>query len=308
MPSSFGRPAGGPPRPVARAFTLFGQRIAAEPISPGLYIVATPIGNLGDVTLRALNVLAAADRIVCEDSRVTRRLLDAYGIATPTGLYHEHNARRVRPRLLSQLDEGASLALVSDAGMPLISDPGYKLVEEAARAGHAVHPVPGASATLAALAASGLPTDRFFFEGFLPSKRTARRKRLDELKQVPATLIFFESPRRLAAALEDLADCLGPRPAAIARELTKRFEEVRRDSLDALARSLTGAETVKGEIVIVVAPPGDGPGEEIDLDAILNTLLETMSVRDAANAAAQETGVSRKAAYARALELSGKQS
>lgn len=287
----------------ARRFTVAGASFPVPPLAPGLYVVATPIGHLDDISLRALKVLAAADLVVCEDSRVTRKLLAAYGITTRLAAYHEHNAARVRPGLVARLAQGDRLALVSDAGTPLVSDPGYRLVGAAIAAGVPVVPVPGASAPLAALSVSGLPSDRFFFEGFLPAKRVARRNRLARLKAVPATLIIFESPRRLAAALADMADMLGPRPAAVGRELTKRFEEMRRGPLDELARAY--AETApKGEIVIVVGPSGESEGvSETDLDALLADLLAAASVRDAAEAAAAQLGIARRRAYARALEL-----
>src|SRR6202521_73128 len=221
---------------VSGHYVVAGQTIVAPPLVPGLHVVATPIGNLGDVTLRALEVLAGADLIACEDTRVTRRLLDHYGITTPLAPYHEHNAAAARPKLLARLAAGDAVALVSDAGTPLISDPGFKLAREAGAAGHAVTALPGASAVLAALAVSGLPTDRFMFEGFLPAREGQRRKRIDEIKVIPATLVLFETGPRIAAALADLAAALGPREAAICRELTKLYEEVRRGDLASLAR------------------------------------------------------------------------
>src|SRR5262245_9461562 len=204
-----------------KRYVLGGRPVEAPALAPGLHIVATPIGNLRDVTLRALDVLAAADVVACEDTRVTRKLLDHYGIATPLTPYHEHNAAEARPKLLARLAQGAAIALVSDAGTPLVSDPGFKLVRAARDAGYAVTALPGPSATLAALAVSGLPTDRFFFEGFLPAKEAQRRARIAELKRVPATLVLFETGPRIAASLADLADGLGSREAAVGRELTK---------------------------------------------------------------------------------------
>lgn len=301
-----GAPAPATPPP---AFAIAGTRFAAPPLAAGLYVVATPIGNLDDITLRALKVLAAADLVVCEDSRVTRRLLAAYAIRARLAAYHEHNAGKVRPALLARLAAGASLALVSDAGTPLVSDPGYRLVGAALAAGHAVVPVPGPSAPLAALSVSGLPTDRFFFEGFLPPRPAARRRRLQRLRDVPATLVVFESPRRLAACLADMADTLGPRAAVIARELTKRFEELRRAPLDALAAACAAAPAPKGEVVLLVAPPGADQGAPADrdsLDAVLGELLAGMSLRDAADAAAARLGLSRKETYGRALALAGR--
>src|SRR5262245_1737449 len=246
-------PAARPRRERARHYLLNGQSAIAPPLAPGLHLVATPIGNLRDVTVRALEVLAAADLIACEDSRVTRKLLDHYGIATSLTPYHEHNAAQARPKLLARLAEGAAIALVSDAGTPLVSDPGYKLVREARAAGASVTALPGASAVLAALTLSALPTDRFFFEGFLPAKEAARRARIAELKRIPATLVLFETGPRIADALADLAAELGPRQAALCRELTKLYEEVRRGDLGTLAREAAQADEPRGEIVIVVA-------------------------------------------------------
>ena len=246
-----GRPAHtqtAPPR--AASFTVFGHKVEAPPLAPGLHVVATPIGNLGDMSLRALATLAAADAILAEDKRVTRPMLSHYGIATPLVAYHEHNAAEARPRIIERLVQGACLALVSDAGTPLVSDPGYKLVVDAVAAGVAVHGVPGASAVMAALVVAGLPTDRFFFEGFLPPKSAARRQRVAALAAIPGTLVFFESPRRVAETLEDLAAVLGPRDAAMARELTKHFETVRRGTRVSLAAELA-AEVIGGEPVAV---------------------------------------------------------
>jgi 16S rRNA (cytidine1402-2'-O)-methyltransferase len=273
--------------------------------SAGLYIVATPIGNLRDITLRAIDVLRAADLIACEDTRVTARLIAAHGIHTPTTAYHDHNASRVRPGLLRRLVAGETVALVSDAGTPLISDPGYRLVRAAIDADIPVIAIPGASALLGALAVAGLPTDRFLFAGFLPSRHTARRTALESLAEVPATLVFFESPKRLAASLRAMADVLGRREATVARELTKRFEETRRGTLDFLARHYAEAGPPKGELVIVVAPPDPGPPayDDAAVDAMLLAALEAGSVRDAATAVAARTGRPRKALYRRALAL-----
>ncbi len=286
------------------AFTAFGLRAEAEPIPPGLHVVATPIGNLGDISFRALATLAAADAIVAEDTRVTKTLLAHYGITTPLVAYHEHNAAVMRPHLLARLAGGAALALVSDAGTPLISDPGFKLVMDALAQNIAVISVPGASAVLAALVVAGLPTDQFFFEGFLPQKSAARRGRIAELSPIPGTLIFFESPRRVAETLSDLATVLGPRDAAIARELTKYFETVRRGLLPDLASIVSAEPPPKGEIVVLVGPPGAKPATQPDLDARLKKALEAHSVKDAAAVVSAETGQPRRKAYARAIELS----
>jgi 16S rRNA (cytidine1402-2'-O)-methyltransferase len=287
--------------------TAQATRITRSELAPGLYVTATPIGNLGDVTLRALSVLMSADLVLCEDTRVTRRLLDRFGLRPQLLAYHEHNAASVRPRVLERLGAGESVALVSDAGTPLISDPGYKLVQAAIEAGHQVFPIPGASAVLAALVAAGLPTDRFFFEGFLPAKSGQRKTRAAELAEIPATLVLYESGPRLSASLRDLADGLGARDAAVCRELTKKFEEVRRGTLAQLAAHYDEAGEPKGEIVIVVAPP-DADGETISddaLDAKLANALTKLSVKDAADAVAAETGMKRRAVYQRALALAG---
>jgi 16S rRNA (cytidine1402-2'-O)-methyltransferase len=287
-----------------RRYVLAGQSIAASAAAPGLHLVATPIGNLRDVTLRALEVLAGADLIACEDTRVTRKLLDHYGIATPLTPYHEHNAETARPKILARLAAGESVALVSDAGTPLVSDPGFKLLQAACAAGHHVEALPCASAVLAALSVAGMPTDRFFFEGFLPPKQAGRRARIAELKAVPATLVFFESGPRLAAALTDLAEVLGARAAAVCRELTKMHEEVRRSDLTRLARQYAeGAET-RGEIAIVVAPPGEDVSSNEDIDALLRNALARVSVKDAVGEIALATGRPRREVYQRALALS----
>src|SRR5208282_4324615 len=261
--------------PTAPSFVAFGLRAEAEPIAPGLHVVATPIGNLRDITLRALATLAAADAIIAEDTRVSRNLLAHYGIATPLVAYHEHNAAAMRPLLIARLLKGEKLALISDAGTPLVSDPGFKLVGEALSANIPVTSAPGPSAVLAALVVAGLPTDRFFFEGFLPAKSGARRARIAELAAVPGTLVLFESPRRLTEALTDLAAVLGSRQAAVARELTKHYESVRRGALEQLAADYERDGPPKGEIVLLVAPPGedaptlDGPALDEKIRAAL---------------------------------------
>ncbi|MFO1117428.1 MAG: 16S rRNA (cytidine(1402)-2'-O)-methyltransferase [Beijerinckiaceae bacterium] len=291
--------------PAPSSFTAFGLRAEAEPIAPGLHVVATPIGNLRDISLRALATLAAAEAVIAEDTRVTRTLLAHYGIATPLIAYHEHNAQVVRPQILARLEKGAALALVSDAGTPLVSDPGFKLVAEAVAAGVPVTAVPGASAVLAALVVAGLPTDRFFFEGFLPQKSAGRRARLAELAAVPGTLVFFETPRRIVEVLEDCAAVLGAREAAVARELTKHFETVRRGPLQELARIFATDEVLRGEIVLLVGPPAAGVGDigEADLDARIRAALAGNSVKDAAAIVSGETGQPRRRVYARALQL-----
>ena len=289
---------------MASQFTVLGLAAEAERLQPGLHVVATPIGNLGDITLRALSVLAAADAILAEDKRVTRVLLAHYGVTTPIIAYHEHNAAEMRPVVLERLAAGQALALVSDAGTPLVSDPGYKLVEAAIEAGHPVTAIPGASAVLTGLVLSGLPTDRFFFEGFLPSKSGERRRRARELEAVPGSLVFFEAPHRITETLADLAAVLGDRTAAVARELTKRFEQVRRGSLPELAATYAKEGPPKGEIVLIVGP-GGGQAEAGDaaIDAALRRALETHSQRDAVQLVAGEMGLPRKRVYARALRL-----
>jgi 16S rRNA (cytidine1402-2'-O)-methyltransferase len=289
-----------------RNFYLHGVRISAPPLAPGLYVVATPIGNLADVTLRALSILAAADLILAEDTRVSRTLLSRYGIETALSPYHEHNAAAARPRAILRIAEGRALALISDAGTPLISDPGYKLVSEAIAAGLAVTAAPGASAALAALCVAGLPTDRFFFEGFLPPRSGARRERINALARVPGTLVFYEAPSRLAETLADLLIELGARPAAVARELTKLHEEVRRGPLDVLSQHYAGAGEPKGEIVIVVGAAG--AAEAISEEALAEELrlaLGALSVKDAAAAVAARNGLPRRQVYALALALVG---
>ena len=270
--------------------------------------MATPIGNLEDMSPRALAVLASVDRVACEDTRRTGRLLARHGISARLVSYHEHNAARVRPALLRTLADGGSVALVSDAGTPLISDPGYKLVSEAVSAGVHVTGCPGPSAPLLALILSGLPTDRFYFGGFLPSKAGPRREALVSLRSLDATLVFLESPRRLALSLADMEAVFGPRPAAVARELTKLHEEVRRGSLDELASHYAAAGAPRGEVVIVVDGERGDTAQPVlsdaDIDARLDRLLAGGTVRDAAATLSAETGLPRRALYTRALARS----
>lgn len=287
-----------------RGFAIAGQRLAAPKAAPGLYLVATPIGNLGDITLRALETLAGVDIVACEDTRITRRLMERFAIETTLMPYHEHNAAAMRPKLLDRLAQGGSVALVSDAGTPLISDPGFKLVREATTAGFTVTAVPGPSAVLTALCVAALPTDRFFFEGFLPPKPAARRARLAELARIDATLIVFESGARVQESLRDLAAAMGAREAAICRELTKLHEEVRRGTLAELAQAADALET-RGEFVLVIAPPAADAGvmNETALDELLRGALATGSVKDAVAQATELSGRPRREIYARALEL-----
>ncbi|MCB1382699.1 MAG: 16S rRNA (cytidine(1402)-2'-O)-methyltransferase [Notoacmeibacter sp.] len=270
-----------------------------------LHLVATPIGNLADITIRALETLAGADIVACEDTRTTRILLDRYGIRAKTVAYHEHNAAEAGPRLIAALKEGRSVALVSDAGTPLVSDPGYRLVGEAVEAGIRVVPVPGASAVLSALTASGLPSDAFFFAGFLPTRDGQRRTRLEALRAVPATLVIYESPRRLAESLSAMAATLGvERLAVVARELTKTFEEFRRATLAELAAHYAEAGAPKGEVVVCIAPPveGDAP-DEADIDALLLNLARDLPAAKAAGEAAKMTGLSKQDLFNRLVAL-----
>ena len=288
----------------SRCYTPFGTAIGATKAAPGLYLVATPIGNLRDITLRALEVLAGVDVIACEDTRVTRKLLERYGIATPLTPYHEHNAVEARPELLARLADRQAVALVSDAGTPLISDPGLKLVRATCEARHVVTALPGASSVLAALSVAALPTDRFFFEGFLPAKQAARQKRLSVLANIPATLVLFESGPRLCATLADLGAAFGARSAVICRELTKLHEEVKRGDLETLARDYASGAETRGEFVIVVAPPAVKEEITDDIDELLRDALMRVSVKDAVGEVALVTGRSRREVYQRALVLS----
>ena len=287
-----------------RSFRLHNVTVPARPLEPMLYLVATPIGNLGDITLRALETLAGADVLACEDTRVTRVLLDRYGINNRPYAYHEYNADEAGPKLLAALAGGRSVALVSDAGTPLVSDPGYRLALQAIDAGYRVVPIPGASAPLAALVGSGLPNDAFFFAGFLPVKDKARRDRLAALSAVPATLLFFESPHRIAATLAAAADVLGAdRKASVCRELTKTFEEFRRGTLAELSAHYGDVDNVKGEIVLVIGPPPEMATPEADVEAILLDLSQSLPTAKAAAEAARVTGLPRRDLYQRLLSM-----
>jgi 16S rRNA (cytidine1402-2'-O)-methyltransferase len=293
---SWGEPSGAP---------TASKPARGYPAPVGLSVVATPIGNAGDITLRALDTLKRVAAVVCEDTRVTSKLCAIHGVRVPLVAYHDHNAEQMRPVLLGRLKRGEALALVSDAGTPLISDPGYKLVQACVDEGVAVTALPGASAVLAALTLAALPTDRFFFAGFLPPRSIARRGEIEALKPVPASLVFYEAPQRLAECLQDLADILGDRPAAVARELTKRFEETRRERLSVLAARYAAEEAPKGEIVIVVGPPAPAETavDAADLDAQLASALARTTLRDAVAAVAEATGLPRRQVYQRALAL-----
>ena len=301
------RGSGPPGERLAERLAAEIKGLMVEPLAPGLYLVATPIGNLADITLRALSVLASADQLYCEDTRHSRKLLSRYGISRSAATYHEHNADRVRPRILAELAAHRAVALATDAGTPLISDPGFKLARAALDEGHTVISIPGPSAVLAALTASGLPTDTFLFAGFLPPRSAARRARIAELEKATATLVLFETPSRLAAMLDDLADILGDRVAAVARELTKLHEEVRRDSLSGLA-AWAGSAEVRGEIVVLVAPPAAKEISDAAIVARLEGALATMSVRDAVKTVAEALGAARTRVYDLAIELRRRQS
>jgi 16S rRNA (cytidine1402-2'-O)-methyltransferase len=300
--SSYGTDAGTGAQP--RTFSIGAQIVSAPRPAPGLYLVATPIGNLGDITLRALETLAGVDVIACEDTRITRRLAERYAISAELALYHEHNAAQARPKILKLLAEGAAIALVSDAGTPLISDPGFKLVREACAAGFAVTAIPGPSAVLTSLSVAALPTDRFFFEGFLPAKAHARRVRLAELARIDATLVMFESGGRVQETLVDLAETMGARDGAICRELTKVHEDIRRAPIAELAKAADTLET-RGEFVLVIGPPpkdADVMGQDA-LDEFLRSSLLRDSVKDAVAHAVELSGRPRREVYARALAL-----
>ncbi|MGD1933336.1 MAG: 16S rRNA (cytidine(1402)-2'-O)-methyltransferase [Candidatus Phaeomarinobacter sp.] len=280
-----------------------GQPNTPRDLAPGLHIAATPIGNARDVSLRLLDALAAADLVLCEDTRETSKLLSIHGISARLESYHEHNAERMRPRVLTKLADGAAIVLVSDAGTPLVSDPGYKLVRDVIAEGHAITALPGPSSLLAALCVAGLPTDRFFFQGFLPAKQGARAKTIAELAPVPATLVILETAKRLDATLSALADGLGDRDAAVTRELTKRFEEVRRGTLPDLSAHYAKEGPPRGEIVLVIGPPAQVAADDDALDTALQIAMQSQSASRAAAEVAKALNVPRKRAYARALEL-----
>ena len=272
-------------------------------LAPGLYVVSTPIGNLRDITLRALDILASADSVCAEDTRVAGKLLSAFGVSARLRPYHDHNGAQARPALLNELLTGARIALMSDAGTPLVSDPGYKLVREAVERGIPVYSIPGASAPLAALASSGLPTDCFTFAGFPPPRSSARQAFLREFAGIRGTLIFFEGPSRLVASLADMAEVLGAREAAVARELTKKFEETRRGTLAELAAHYAGAGPPRGEIVVLVGPGEDVVASEDALDAAIAAADETRPMKETAAEIAAKLGLGRRVVYERMLEL-----
>jgi 16S rRNA (cytidine1402-2'-O)-methyltransferase len=295
---------------TSRRYSIGAAVFEAEKRRPGLYVTATPIGNLRDITIRALETLAGVDRVLCEDTRIASKLLDRYGIRNKLSPYHEHNAQKVRPGILADLKDGAAIALVSDAGMPLVSDPGYKLVAEAAGIGIHVEAIPGASATLMSLALSGLPTDRFLFSGFLSHKTGERQAALAELKNMRASLIFFESPNRIVDTLRAIAEVMGDRAVAVTRELTKLHEEVVRGSASEVAVALAARPSIKGEITLVVGPPDLSIAEASvdEIDAALKEATQSLSAGQAAARVARQLGIPKKHAYARLLSLKNERS
>jgi 16S rRNA (cytidine1402-2'-O)-methyltransferase len=287
-----------------RHYSIEGQGFQASPLPGGLHVVATPLGNLADVTLRSLSVLAAADIVLCEDTRISSRLMNRFAISTPLKPYHDHNAASVRSAILSRLSEGAAIALISDAGMPLVSDPGFKLVRHCIEKGIPVDVIPGPSAPVTALALSGLPSDQFLFAGFLSPKQSGRRRQLKELASFHTTLIVFESANRLLASLKDIAEVMGPRQIAIAREMTKLHQEVLRGDANSLIEKITLRGTLKGELTLVIAPPTDSVNlSYAEVSERLSKLLEDYPASKAAALLAQETGQPKSAIYEMAVEL-----
>jgi 16S rRNA (cytidine1402-2'-O)-methyltransferase len=287
-------------------YIIGAHRFEADPIAPGLHVVATPIGNMGDITIRALATLAAADTILCEDTRTSGKLMERFAVRTRLAPYHEHNAQAVRPHILERLSQGASIALISDAGMPLVSDPGYRLVKEAAALGIPVTACPGPSAVLTGLALSGLPTDRFLFAGFVPQKQGERKRVFAEFAALRATLIFFESPHRIIETLHDLSAALPGRSVAVTRELTKLHEEVLRGTAEEIAAQLESRASVKGEITLLVGPPGEEEAvSEEDLDAAITQALSAMPASKAASEVAKRFRLNRADIYQRILAAKG---
>ncbi len=290
---------------MSKSFILFGHVQPAPPLLSGLYIVATPIGNLGDISIRALATLAASDIILAEDKRVSQTLMTHYGIKTKLVSYHEYNAEAMRPEIMEKLKAGLVIAQISDAGTPLISDPGFKLVEAGLEGGFTIVPIPGASAILTALVSAGLPTDKFYFEGFLPAKSVERRRRIRELENVPGTLVFFEAPHRVQETLIDLFGVLGDRDAVAARELTKKFEETRRGTLTELAIAYQQGAEIRGEFVLLVgaAPNIKTAITDDDIDAKLREIMIMHTAKDAAAIVAADLGLPKRQIYARTLQL-----
>jgi 16S rRNA (cytidine1402-2'-O)-methyltransferase len=280
-------------------------RSDTDRVSGTLYVVATPIGNLEDITLRALRILREVDLIACEDTRQTRKLLDRHGVSKPLVSYHEHNEQSRAEDMLRELEAGKNIALVSDAGTPLIADPGYRLVAQARARGVTVSPLPGPSALVSALSASGLPTDSFFFGGFLPAKKTQRRKTLEEMKTYPSTLVFYETPHRILEALEDIAEVLGPRRITIARELTKIHEEFLAGQAAEVRHVLEKRPSIKGEITLMIAKGEAHAAEAIPLEAAFEKLIGAGTPRmEAMKTLARERGLSKREIYQRLNERS----
>jgi 16S rRNA (cytidine1402-2'-O)-methyltransferase len=290
-----------------RRYSIGAGQFEAENLAPGLYVTATPIGHLGDVTLRALATMAAADILLCEDTRTTAKLLERYGIRTRLMAYHEHNAAKVRPAIMRALGEGQAIALVSDAGMPLVSDPGYRLVADCVANAIPVTAIPGASAVLTALALSGLPTDRFSFLGFLPTKTVERKKLLTEFMNVKSTLIVFESPHRIVDALADVANVLNNRRVAVSRELTKLHEEILRGTALEVQEILGSRPSVKGEITLVIAPPEQNAvqASDEDIESAIDGALKSMPAAKAAADIAKRFDLAKKDIYSRILARKG---
>ena len=287
---------------LTRSYIIGAHRFEAEPLAPGLYVVATPIGNLGDITVRALATLAAAETVLCEDTRTSGKLMERFVIKTKLSPYHEHNAQKARPHILERLQQGATIALISDAGMPLVSDPGYRLVKEAVELGIPVTACPGPSAVLTGLALSGLPTDRFLFAGFVPQKQGERRRLFEEFAKLKATLIFFESPHRIIETLHDLAMALPGRAVAVTRELTKLHEEVLRGTAFGIAEQLAARASVKGEITLLVGPPQEDEAvSDEDLDEAITQALASMPASKAASELAKRFNLNRQDIYQRIL-------
>ena len=289
-----------------RSYIIGAHRFEAEPLAPGLHLVATPIGNMGDMTIRALATLAAAETVLCEDTRTSGKLMERFAIRTKLSPYHEHNAQKVRPEIIERLKQGATIALISDAGMPLVSDPGYRLVKEAAEQGIPVTACPGPSAVLTGLALSGLPTDRFLFAGFVPQKQGERKRLFAEFATLKATLIFFESPHRILDTLHDLSAALPGRAVAVTRELTKLHEEVLRGTAEEIAAQLEARASVKGEITLLVGPPQEEEAvSEADLEAAITEALASMPASKAASEVAKRFNLNRSDIYQRILAMKG---
>ncbi len=298
-----GETAAGPGNRLISRVSAALEQVLSSPLEPGLYLVSTPIGNLADISLRALSVLERAELVFAEDTRHTRKLTSHFGLSCALQPYHEHNAAKERPRILARIRAGQAVALVSDAGTPLVSDPGYKLARAALDAEEKVISIPGACALIAALTSTGLPSNHFFFEGFLPPKSAGRCKRLDQLASLPGTLIFYESPSRLAAMLADVCAIFGTRDAAVAKELTKLHETVLRGTLEQVVEKASGPFAEKGEFVVLVGPPTPAEMTDGEIETHLRRVMDDRSLRDAAREVADLLGVNRNRVYKLALAL-----